>query len=370
MTFEEYRIEHFTYLQNQILFICWIGTILTFILEVVIFFLYTKYDFIPGSLISYLLLRVALPTAVNGSTCVVCTCILKGKKFSERAKNYAASYSVLVCCTMIACIHCYYTFLLFSLMIPIILSIVFCSKKLVSSISVTSLFSTALASVIYFFEYKEYGISYRLMSLFCLWALFGISCLLAHALVSSQEKQILYISDNCSRQIQLIEELKIEPMTGLYNKSCLETCLVTYTKKHELGIFNPTCCIIDIDHFKNVNDTYGHADGDTVLRNLALIIKTNMGSIRRAFRFGGEEFVILWENEPMEEVLKKVSDIKNDFCNSRYDFAPDKSFSFSAGICKLDDTMTSDIWFKNADDTLYKAKQEGRNRIYVFSSEY
>lgn len=369
MTFEEYRTEHFSRLQNQILFICWVGTILTFIMEVLIFFINLKCGYITDTVVFYVLIRVLLPTMLNISTCLICTHFLHNPKYSEKTRNYVTSFSTLSCCTTIACVHCYYSFLLFSLMIPVFLSIVFCSKRLVHTISVGSLFSTILASIIYYFEYQEYGVSHRLMSIFCLWTLIGVSFVIARTLVISQEKQIVYMSENCMRQLQLMEELKIEPMTGLYNKTCLETCQISYFNKFKMGIFNPTCCIIDIDHFKNVNDTYGHAEGDRVLKNLALIIKDNMGTIRRAFRFGGEEFVILWENEPLEEVLQKVSDIKKDFCDAHYDFAPDVTFSFSAGICKLDNTMTSEAWFKNADSTLYKAKQDGRNRIYTFQNE-
>lgn len=367
MNFEEYQQEHFKRLQKQILMICWVSCVATLAVELFIFSANLTLGYINDFITEYILLRMALPTVVNFTSCIVSTIIIHKSNTSETFRNYAISFSTLFICTVIACVHSYYTFLLFCLLIPMFLSTIFGSKKLLATITFASALSTVLASFTYFFEYSNLAASHRLMSIFCLFALFCIGHLITTALVRSQSKQIDFIYENFKQQLHLIEELKIEPMSGLYNKVCLEACLKSYTNKFQNKIFNPSCCMIDIDFFKKVNDTYGHQEGDIVLKNLSNIIKKNMGGIRRAFRFGGEEFVILWENEPLEEVYEKVCAIKKDFCEARYDFAPNVSFSFSAGICKLDETMTAESWFKNVDAALYKAKQDGRNRIYLFN---
>ena len=368
MTFEEYQQEHFKHLQKQIIMIGWVSCSATLVVELLLFAANLTLGYIKGSVFKYLFIRIAIPSVVNFGSCIFSTIIVYKSKKSEQFKNYAICFSTLFICTAISCVHAYYNFLLFCLLIPMFLSTIFGSKKLLTVITFASVLSTVLASFTYYFEYGDLVVSHRLMSIFCLFILFCIGHLITTALVNSQSKQIDFIYDNSKQQLKLIEELKIEPMSGLYNKVCLEACLKAFTTKYQNNIFAPTCCMIDIDFFKNVNDTYGHQEGDIVLKNLSSIIKKNMGGIRRAFRFGGEEFVILWENEPIEEVYTKVCAIKKDFNDARYDFAPDVSFSFSAGICKLDNSMTADTWFKNADAALYKAKQDGRDRVYIFNA--
>lgn len=366
MTFQEYRRDHFVKLQAQILRLCWICVTLVTSCEFFIFYMNYKCGYIQDFLQSYILIRVVLPVFLNTGASVFFTIVFFSKKASERFRNYVSVFTVLLISTTVACVHLYYTFLLFALTLPLFLCTIFGSRPILKTISVSSIASYILASIFYYMEHTENTVEHRIMSIFCLWALFAAGVLISKALVNSQAKQIEFISENYNQQLKLIEELKIEPMTGLYNKICLEECLKSYVRKHGQGIMNPTACIIDIDFFKNINDTYGHAEGDEVLLNLSSIIKKRMGGIRHAFRFGGEEFVVVWENSDPVEVGETVRNIKNDFCETEYDFAPEQRFSFSAGICALYDGMDSVSWFKCVDETLYKAKQDGRNRIYVY----
>lgn len=366
MTFQAYRKDHYIKLQAQILRLCWIGVILTTIAEIFIFNMNLKCGYIQDFLVTYVLIRMALPMSINFLSTIFFTIVYFNKNTSENFRNYTSVFTVLLLCTTVACVHLYYTFLLFALTLPLFLCTIFGSKPMLKAISLTSVFGYVIASFVYYFEHVENTPEHRIMSIFCLWMLFFAGVCISKALVTSQAKQIEFISDNCEQQLKLIEELKIEPMTGLYNKICLEECLKSYVRKHGLGLMNPTACIIDIDHFKNINDSYGHAEGDMVLLNLSSIIKKRMGGIRHAFRFGGEEFVVVWENADIVEVGETVRNIKRDFCETEYDFAPGENFSFSAGICGLVDGMDSAAWFKKMDDTLYRAKQDGRNRIYFY----
>lgn len=192
-----------------------------------------------------------------------------------------------------------------------------------------------------------------------------ISYIVCNVLAKSQEVQFRYIFTNYRKQKALIEELKIEPMTQLYNKAALEGCMSAYLKKFIGGSYKPTVVIMDIDYFKNVNDTYGHAAGDEVLIALAGVIREKMGGRRHAFRFGGEEFVLTFETEDLEFVKNRVQEIKDKFCSISYDFAPGEKFSFSAGISVLKAGMEKADWFNSADAALYKAKNGGRNKIEV-----
>lgn len=129
--------------------------------------------------------------------------------------------------------------------------------------------------------------------------------------------------------------------------------------------------IIDIDHFKNINDTYGHPTGDIVLIQLADILKSLQSNNHTPARFGGEEFAILFPGLSSHEAKKIIDTIRLQFASISFKTnIPDKSFSvsFSSGVAEYP-TMGSNCseLLSRADQALYSSKTDGRNRTYIFS---
>lgn len=346
------------------------GTIISFAVEMAVFMMYYKNGFwekglMDKSIPMYLLLYIARPSGINSMASLICTLASLSEKISEKVRIYISCYAVLICCAGISIFHVYFSFIMFSMAFPIFVCVMFADRKLLNIISLSTIVSFAMAS----FEFNQVRVdldpSHKIISIVVLAALLFVSYVMAGSLAHSQEVQIQFIYDNYMKQARLIEELKIEPMTQLYNKTALEGCLLSYVKKFADGSLHPTIAIIDIDHFKLVNDTYGHASGDVVLLALSKIIKEKMGGIRHAFRFGGEEFVLAFENESLDFVRDKVQAIKDEFCASTFDFAKGKHFSFSAGISVLKENLSKEEWFNSMDSALYSAKETGRNKIVV-----
>ncbi len=128
--------------------------------------------------------------------------------------------------------------------------------------------------------------------------------------------------------------------------------------------------IIDLDHFKNINDTYGHQTGDLVLMTLAGLLKNNSSDTFFPARFGGEEFVILFPGISSPEAKKIIDDIRNQLLGTP--FSPPGSqeqftVSFSAGIAEYP-SMASNIseLLSRSDQALYTVKNEGRGKSYIF----
>ncbi len=150
-------------------------------------------------------------------------------------------------------------------------------------------------------------------------------------------------------------------MTGIYNRR----------KFFELGnkLFDKSnrlfAIMMDIDKFKLINDNYGHPFGDIVIKSVTKIIANNIPDNAVFGRLGGEEFAILYEADSMEEVKKKIEDIRNKIESSQEKYG-DKivKFTISNGIAQKhvnDDTI--DKLLKRADEALYEAKGTGRNRV-------
>ncbi len=175
------------------------------------------------------------------------------------------------------------------------------------------------------------------------------------------EKEILDVSNR-------------DPLTNIYNRRCIysRTEEIIEEYKRTGKIFS--VCIIDIDHFKKVNDTYGHQIGDSVLKNFTKIIGENLRPYDLLGRYGGEEFILVLNHTSKTQSFLIVERILNTIRNQPFVFANTKiKLTFSAGISncreiKKEKLMVYDL-VEMADRRMYKAKQSGRNKI-IFSDSF
>ncbi|EAC7897144.1 diguanylate cyclase [Listeria monocytogenes] len=129
-----------------------------------------------------------------------------------------------------------------------------------------------------------------------------------------------------------------------------------------------TLMLIDIDYFKNINDTYGHDAGDAILKQLAVILKASTTDGSEAFRNGGEEFSIVLLDCSIEEGNKVAEQVRKE--TEQHDFVIPGGqivkITISVGVSSSKDgANTSEGLFKSADEALYKAKLTGRNRVCI-----
>ncbi|MEP0728006.1 MAG: GGDEF domain-containing protein, partial [Parasphingorhabdus sp.] len=128
---------------------------------------------------------------------------------------------------------------------------------------------------------------------------------------------------------------------------------------------------VDIDHFKRVNDTFGHECGDRVLRLIADQLSVLSNNRCHISRYGGEEFAILFEGEDFDSVLHKINDCRNALARkSLVDVGsgqPIGRVTFSAGMAECLPSDTKSAVLRKADLALYNAKSEGRNMVCTYS---
>lgn len=160
------------------------------------------------------------------------------------------------------------------------------------------------------------------------------------------------------------EESKEDFLTKLYNKRALDEFMNIKEAEFERHGHNFSVVLFDLDHFKEVNDTYGHDAGDAVLSAFAKILKTEARTDDLVGRFGGEEFMaILSETDVKggaifaEKIRKKVQKAKFMYKGKRIEL------TVSCGIGERQKNSSLQSTVKNADEHLYKAKKEGRNRV-------
>lgn len=152
-----------------------------------------------------------------------------------------------------------------------------------------------------------------------------------------------------------------DKLTGLFNRRKLADVL-----DHEilrLARFGGTGTLVmaDIDHFKEINDSFGHLTGDEILIHVAEVLSVGIRKVDYCFRWGGEEFILLLTETGFEEGLKTAEKIRLRF--ERESILPDGQLTLSFGVATWRSGWDQDEWIQNADAALYKAKRLGRNRV-------
>jgi len=175
-------------------------------------------------------------------------------------------------------------------------------------------------------------------------------------------------NDELQVMLKKVEALSItDPLTGLYNRRRFEEVLDLECKKSSRYNSPLSCMMMDIDHFKNVNDTYGHSVGDTVIKEIALIIKQGIRDVDTPSRWGGEEFVVLAPMTPKAAALLPARRILQSVAVHAFAGMGDKKVSISIGIADLTGSGIDSAGklVQAADNALYEAKKNGRNRVEV-----
>ncbi|QJD58780.1 GGDEF domain-containing protein [Pseudomonas sp. gcc21] len=125
--------------------------------------------------------------------------------------------------------------------------------------------------------------------------------------------------------------------------------------------------LVDLDHFKLINDNYGHAAGDEVLQGFARVAAENLRGGDLVARFGGEEFILLLNNSDMVSLQHCLNRIRNAFSQTQFTCLPEGTFcTLSAGLTLVYPGDELDACISDADHALYRAKNSGRNRCEVF----
>lgn len=168
----------------------------------------------------------------------------------------------------------------------------------------------------------------------------------------------------------LIKEISItDSLTGVYNRRHFDDVFPRFIRSSKRDNLLVTLIILDVDYFKQFNDTYGHQKGDHVLIRIAQEIHN---SLKRAddmcFRLGGEEFGILLKSDSLDKSIFMANKIRENIENLKIEHKGSKVSDYvtiSLGlVCQYAENITySDIFYKTADDLLYKSKRDGRNRL-------
>lgn len=314
-------------------------------------------------LVPYSILYILVPSTLNFSTAILGKLALASEKFSERAKNYISVLTLTFICFFTSCFHNVYAVLPCSLCFPVYVSIVFSDRKLTRNISILSFLFVCISTFCSSIDGRADD-KFLYITLFITVDLLISSYFIARYLFKLEFEKNILLRESYLKQSELEEQLKYDPLTNLYNMSTFFNLLTMEIEKEKFPL---TVAVIDVDNFKKVNDTYGHDNGNTVLIYLSQLLQAHCSAMGYVFRYGGEEFSIIFPNQTVEEVMGVMEDMRCIFAAHHFDFFGQANITFSCGIAETSQIgcKPRDL-FNLADRAMYKAKADGKNRTIVF----
>lgn len=182
----------------------------------------------------------------------------------------------------------------------------------------------------------------------------------------SEYGKFTYLSARDVTAKKLLEEqlrtlAQQDKLTGVFNRHCLDMMIssrMEYSDRYDDPL---SIMILDLDHFKQVNDIWGHPVGDDLLKMTAKIISENIRESDLLFRLGGEEFIVLLPATSLEGGLRAAEKIRLAIDNNSHPIAGKRTVSI--GVSQRMKAESYRHWYRRTDEALYRAKQEGRNRV-------
>jgi len=162
---------------------------------------------------------------------------------------------------------------------------------------------------------------------------------------------------------QLMSLATRDPLTGVGNRRALDQKISEVIANRERSAATASLIMLDLDHFKSINDQYGHGVGDQILVRLTEIINLRIRVTDSLYRIGGEEFVIVVERQDLDRATRLAEQLRT--LVEANELAPERAITISLGVSELRPGEDGESWLRRADGALYAAKRAGRNLTRV-----
>jgi len=168
---------------------------------------------------------------------------------------------------------------------------------------------------------------------------------------------------NNRQQQELIRLVARDPLTGVGNRRAFMSRLAHVMAAFERDRVPSSLVMLDIDHFKQINDRHGHSAGDEVLKRVARRIESRIRATDGLYRIGGEEFVVVIEGRGIETAAHIAEELRERI--EGVELMPGISVTVSVGAAEIRERESHEAWLRRADQAMYSAKRLGRNRVKV-----
>ena len=284
-------------------------------------------------------------------------------------KNYSVVYGAIGFVAVVVMFHGYYAWTVCYYALPIVIAALFADRTIIKRALFICIPVMYLSIGISRLLNPKVNILGNIIQGTINLVFITVIYIICNHIIDVLEEKDAIIEDYDRNEESLNHALSLDGMTTLYNHAEFNRVIEKrryecIKKQHYM-----TIAVTDIDHFKRVNDTYGHEQGDKVLINVANNLMHFCSDKGQIFRYGGEEFAIIFMNMTAGQVFDVMEQVRDCLSKARYDFMPeDEAVTISTGIYKYggeSELGTHDI-FEFADSAMYEAKKNGRNQCRIY----
>ncbi|MBW5445816.1 diguanylate cyclase [Cohnella sp. CFH 77786] len=262
------------------------------------------------------------------------------------------------------------TLILIVLLFPLFSSVFYFDKKIVQFASIVSLLTCI--PVFYLFQHKnpftEASDFITILALLAAGSVIllklmkrGLEMIKKIEIMVQKEQELLY------RNKEMETMVTTDALTGLKNHRAFHEYMDRLLFSNSSEKKQIQIALIDIDNFKQVNDTYGHHVGDQILSSVAAAIRKGLGEEDFAGRYGGEEFVVIFRENTMKQCCRKLEAIRESIALLKHEGMDGKAVTVSIGLNEFTPDKGKDFLFIGADRALYEAKKNGKNQTRIAS---
>jgi diguanylate cyclase (GGDEF)-like protein len=282
---------------------------------------------------------------------------------SLEVKQYSVVLLLVVFLGLLTVVHKVAMVLLGSFAIPVFVSSAFSRPKMTKNIFHICIGVVLLCAFLIFPDIPgSLDSAYLSVEVVTALALLSGSYLFSKTLIHYSSENLSELQASYETQSRMHSILQSDRFTGLNNRSTFDEYLSRVIDESTQSKEIVTLALLDLDNFKTVNDSFGHAKGDEVLLYFSQLLKVRENQDVVAFRFGGDEFALLFKHREAPEILEDCENLRREFAqNSFRDIGI--HLTFSCGIASFTpDLKGPAVFFDIADQTLYLAKQRGKNQ--------
>lgn len=337
------------------------------ILDILFFFFYQiNHSMFLASKKLYLFKRILLPFCVNFLSFLTARAVELKESLRNETKNRVCAFAMLTLSGSMAVFHSFFTSLWCGPLICITYCSVFNDKKLQRKLFLYSDFIILAATCYIVQERPGEAVKYYQMAAVTL-ALSHCMNYVVNALQKYQEAILQKTNETYEEKLKYEKRLKYDYLTGIFSKEHLILSAMQSFEGNENGR-RLAVAMVDVDDFKKINDTYGHENGDIVLRKLGELLQGYMSEDTIIGRFGGEEFVVVFQNGSYEKYEAVMRELLLQFEEIKYEFT-DQRITFSCGMAYGNAGSRFEEVLGQADQALYQAKQAGKDRVCWFMAK-
>lgn len=327
-----------------------------------IFFLYFLYtdNFLYSSKI-YFFVRVVTPFIINGVMFIVCNIVNTSYGYTENFLNWICSVGLTCLGSIIAIFHGYFVVVWLAPCFGIFFSVVFQNHKIQKTLLAISCLATIIGCLLEVYEQPndDYFIECGFITILFNFLVYYTSNIIYNFFNNAED----LIEESDEKQKAYEKRLQHDVLTQLYSRYYIDNYLIKIFK--DVSLHRPiSLAMTDIDNFKHVNDTYGHENGDEVLKRIYKVSQNFDPNRVIVARFGGEEFLFLFLDEDVTKHRVEMERFRKLFAEESYTFT-DEHFTISAGLVTSYGSIPFDEVLSVADKALYASKRNGKNQTTI-----